>query len=298
MPKWNSAIRASAMRAGLAAAVAVPFAVGAAPAAAAEEPAGLYVALGDSYAAGAGVPDQSAGLCARSDRNYPRLVAAKADITDVRDVTCAGAKIKHMTELQTYPVVGKVNDPQLNAVTAQTKLVTLTIGGNDLGAGDLGMAEVLVKCVALAATDPAGAPCSKSYGNTLSDRIDAVAPAIASAVTQIRERAPEAKVLLVGYPAVLPEDHMDCLFKQPITVNDAAFLRDRIKELNSLLAATAQQSGATYVDTYTPSIGHDICQVPWERWIEGITPHQPAQPIHPNARGQQAMADAVTAALR
>ncbi|MFG2299098.1 SGNH/GDSL hydrolase family protein [Streptomyces sp. NPDC048603] len=259
---------------------------------------GPYVALGDSYASAAGVPGQSAGLCLRSDRNYPSVLARQAGFTGVRDVTCAAAKTKHMTEAQIYPVIGTVNAPQLNAVTADTRLVTLTIGGNDLGASDLGVAEVILKCVSLSFVSPLGAPCKRSYGTTLDGRIASAGSGVASTVREIRRRAPQAKIMVVGYPAVLPENEWDCLFKQPITVYDAAFLRTTVKRLNRTLARQAEANGATFVDTYTPTIGHDICQDPEDRWIEGILPRDPAVPIHPNARGERAMAEATLAALR
>ncbi|MEV8530884.1 SGNH/GDSL hydrolase family protein [Streptomyces sp. NPDC051211] len=291
--------RRSMLAGALAVATALPVAaLPASTATAAEAVSGPYVALGDSYASGAGVPAQSAGLCMRSDRNYPSILARQAGLTGVRDVTCGAAKTKHMTQAHTYPVIGKVNDPQLDAVTADTRLVTLTIGGNDLGASDLGVAEIILKCVSLSFVSPLGAPCKRSYGNTLDERIARAGSGVAGTVQEIRRRAPQAKVMVVGYPAVLPENEWDCLFKQPLTVFDAAFLRNTVKSLNRTLARQAEANGATYVDTYTPTIGHDICQEPEDRWIEGIIPREPAVPIHPNARGERAMAEATLAALR
>ncbi|MFD7262364.1 SGNH/GDSL hydrolase family protein [Streptomyces sp. NPDC059874] len=254
-----------------------------------------YVALGDSYAAGSGVPRQSAGLCLRSDRNYPSLLAARLRAAATVDVTCGGAKTKHMAEPHVYPVIGKVNDPQLNAVTADTELVTLTIGGNDLGSTDAGVAGPILKCVALAQIAPWGSPCAWHYKDTLSYRINDASGRVASTLREIHNRAPRAKIMLVGYPAVLPENEWDCLGKQPVTVFDAAFLRDTVKELNRVLAREAKAGGAVYVDTYTPTIGHDICST--DRWIAGIVPTEPSLPVHPNARGQQALADAVAAAI-
>ncbi|MBW5481470.1 SGNH/GDSL hydrolase family protein [Streptomyces bambusae] len=258
---------------------------------------GEYVALGDSYAAGAGIPGQSAGLCFRSDRNYASLVAARLAPAVTRDVTCGAAKLKHLTEPHRYPVIGQVNAPQLDALTSRTRLVTITLGGNDLGTSDLGLGDIVVRCVALAAVHPVGSPCRSSYGNTLHERADEAGPRIAAALQEIRRRSPEAKIVITGYPSILPENAWDCLFRQPVTVSDAAYLRDVVKYLNGVIAERAEANGATYVDTHTPTLGHDICQSPSQRWIEGILPHQPTMPVHPNARGEQAMADAVLAAL-
>lgn len=190
---------------------------------------GNYVALGDSYAAGAGVPSQYAGLCLRSDQNYGHLVAAALASASYTDVTCSAAKIKAMTEPQ-YDVGIPVNDPQLNAVSADTDLVTLGIGGNDLGTSDLGVGDVIATCIAGAVVNPFGTPCKDYYANghwdfgvgawvwgedTLVDRINAAAPQLAGVLQQIHTKAPNAKVLLVGYPSVLPDDEWTCAGRQP-----------------------------------------------------------------------------------
>ncbi|NUU21203.1 MAG: SGNH/GDSL hydrolase family protein [Streptomycetaceae bacterium] len=268
-----------------------------------------YVALGDSYAAGAGVPKQSAGLCLRSDKNYGHLVAAALGSGGYRDVTCSAAKTADLTEPQ-YDAFIKVNDAQLDAVSAGTDLVTVGIGGNDLGTSDLGVAEVIAACIAGAAVNPLGTPCHDLYADghfdfatwswtwgedTLVKRIDAAAPQVASALRQIKAKAPGAKVLVVGYPALLPDDERTCAFRQPVTVGDVAYLRGIVGKLNTMLAAAAAANGATYVDTYTPTKGHDICSA--DPWVEGLLPASPAVPFHPNAAGEQAMADAVLATL-
>ncbi|GAA2237000.1 MULTISPECIES: SGNH/GDSL hydrolase family protein [Kitasatospora] len=268
-----------------------------------------YVALGDSYAAGAGVPGQSAGLCLRSDHNYGHLVAAALGTTSYTDVTCAAAKIKAMTSPQ-YDAFIRVNDPQLDAVKADTDLVTLGIGGNDLGTSDIGIGDVIATCIAGAVVNPLGTPCHDHYAHghwdfstwswqygedTLVDRINAAAPQLADTLQRIHAKAPGAKVLLVGYPAVLPDDEHDCFGRQPVTTGDVAYLRSILGRLNTMLATTAAAGGATYVDTLTATRGHDACST--DRWIEGALPGSPAVPFHPNATGERAMAKAVLAAL-
>ena len=57
-----------------------------------------------------------------------------------------------------------------------------------------------------------------------------------------------------------------------------------------MLAAQAAAAGATYVDVYGPSLGHDACQLPGIRWVEPVVPLSPAAPVHPNALGMQGMA--------
>jgi hypothetical protein len=83
----------------------------------------------------------------------------------------------------------------------------------------------------------------------------------------------------------------------PIAPADVPYLRAKEKQLNGMLASQAASHAATYVDTYTPSIGRDACQLPTVRWVEPLVPVNPAAPVHPNARGEQGMAAAVDAAI-
>ena len=83
----------------------------------------------------------------------------------------------------------------------------------------------------------------------------------------------------------------------PIAPDDVPYLRAKEKELNAMLATQAAAAGATYVDVYGPSIGHDACQLPGVRWVEPLIPLAPAAPVHPNALGMRGMADALLAAL-
>ena len=63
------------------------------------------------------------------------------------------------------------------------------------------------------------------------------------------------------------------------------------------LATEAAANNATFVDTYTDSIGHDVCKGTGVKWLEGLIPTSPAAPFHPNALGEKSMARQVLAAL-
>ncbi|WP_438483914.1 SGNH/GDSL hydrolase family protein [Streptomyces sp. S186] len=252
------------------------------------------MALGDSYAAGAGVPGQSAGLCLRSDHNYGHLVAAALSASSYVDKTCAGAKVSALTAPQTD--AGTVVDgPQLDAVAPGTSLVTLTLGGNDLGTSDLGFVDVVVACSGLALTNPLGSPCHDFYGNTLGKRLDSAAARLTDGLRKLSAKAPQAKVVVVGYPSVLPGDPTKCLGKMPVTTGDIGFLRSVLGELNDKMAGAATAAGATYVDTFGPTKGHDSCSA--SPWIEGLLPTSPAVPLHPNATGERVMSQAVLRTL-
>ena len=256
-----------------------------------------YVALGDSYTAGPGIPNpipESLG-CGRSDHNYPHLVAAALAVSQFTDMSCGSATTDHMTEAQPLPD-GLTNRPQLEALTPDVDLVTLGIGGNDIGFG-----EIIANCVARSVLLPVTAPCQAYYtrqGDELGARIDATAPKVAAVLAGIRERAPSARILVVGYPVILPADGPGCWPLMPIAVGDVAWLRTVQGRLNSMLAEQAAATGAIFVDTYTSSVGHDVCRLPGAKWVEGLVPTAPASPVHPNALGMANSAEQVLKSVR
>ena len=265
-------------------AVAHPPALSAAP--------GTYVAVGDSFTAGPGVLNQQLDQigCFRSDHNYPHLVA-RARGSALRDPSCSGAKTADLTAPQV--ILGGANPPQFNSLDAGVATISMQIGGNDIG-----FTEILYRCAAVL---PLGAPCHAAYtaGGTdeLSRRIAATAPKVAAALAEARRRSPQARIFVLGYPAILPEAQPGCWPSLPIAPDDVPYLRDKQKELNAMLATRAAAAGATYVDVYPPSIGHDACQLPGARWVEPLVPLSPAAPVHPNALGMQGMAAALAGAM-
>jgi lysophospholipase L1-like esterase len=249
-------------------------------------PAVHYVALGDSYTSGPAIPTQVDANCARSDRNYPSLVAAADAFAAFTDVSCGGATTAEMWKPQ------GTNGPQLDALGHDTTLVTVQIGGNDVGFG-----SIIATCAGLSVTDPAGSPCKKHYGASGIDQLTVnvirTAPKIAQVLRAVHSRAPRAEVVVVGYPDLLPDDGVGCFPAVPFAAGDFAYLRDTEKKLNTMLRIEALLGGARYVDTYKPTVGHDMCKAPADRWIEPLVPASPAAPAHPNAKGEQAMAEAV-----
>ena len=255
-----------------------------------------YVALGDSYTSGPLIPDQTgfpAG-CLRSTHSYPFLVAAGTGAASFTDVSCQGATTRDMTHAQSVPL--GPNPPQDNGLSASTTLVTLQISGNDIG-----FISIIEHCTTLSLTNPFGSPCKDHYtsGGTdqLQARINKAAPKVAADLRGIHADAPNAKVYLVGYPVILPNSGDGCWPLVPIAYGDVPYLRGVEKALNSMLAAEAAANNATFVNTYTASIGHDACQAPGTKWVEGLIPTSLAAPFHPNRLGEQEMAQQVLAAL-
>ncbi|WP_372350913.1 SGNH/GDSL hydrolase family protein [Streptomyces sp. KL116D] len=249
-----------------------------------------YVALGDSYTSGPGIPTQVDANCARSDHNYPSITARERHITSFTDVSCGGATTAEMWQAQ------GTNRPQLDAVTRDTDLVTLQIGGNDIGFG-----SIISTCAALSANDLSGNPCQQHYKasghDQLTQRILQTAPKVARVLREIHHKAPHARVVLVGYPDLLPDDGTGCYPDVPFAAKDFPYLRDTGKRLNLMLRAVALLNRADYVDTYGPTVGHDMCKAPADRWIEPLRPASPAAPAHPNAKGEEVMAQALMKTL-
>lgn len=247
-----------------------------------------YVALGDSYTSSplTGAPAGAPLGCLRSDNNYPHLVAERTG-AQLTDVSCSGAQSRDFASAQA--VRGGSNPPQYDAITADTQVVSVGIGGNDIGFGD-----IVRNCVSPV---PFGTPCRDRYSGTLEPRIDALQATLEGVLDEVRDRAPEARVLLVGYPQILPASGPGCYPVVPYTPGDVAYLRGILERLNGVVRAAASGGGARFVDTAAPTTGHDVCTAPGTRWIEGLLPTEPAAPVHPNARGAQALADAVQAAF-
>jgi lysophospholipase L1-like esterase len=258
-------------------------------------PGGPYVALGDSYASGPAIPAQVDPICLRSNQNYASLVAAALGVTSFRDVSCSGASTNDMAQSQHPNLLASVA-PQLDALSPGTRLVTVSIGGNDIG-----FADVALTCGLLGIL-PFGAPCTEHYtqGGTdaLAAAIAATAPKVGAVLQAIHARSPQATVLVVGYLDILPLALPGCWPLLPIAPGDLPYLQGVEAGLNRMLAAQASLNGARFVDTFTPSIGHDACEPIGAKWVEGFLPTSLAYPVHPNALGMLADAAAVLTALQ
>jgi hypothetical protein len=274
----------------LALAIAALFAV---VAAASAQAAANYVSLGDSYAAGPLIPNPVLPLgCLKSDHNYPHLAAPGLGLT-LRDPSCSGATTADMTNPQSIEIDGP-NPPQFNSLDAETQVVSLTIGGNDIG-----FSEVAESCITL---NPFSHPCKDKYDpgghDILAERIAETAPKVAAVLEGIHTRSPAAKVYVVNYPAIFPETGSGCWPQMPIGFQDVPYLRSVEQNLDAMLATQAAAHGATLVNWYNASIGHDACKSSSVRWVEPLIPSNPAAPIHPNLRGMEGAAAALLAAAK
>lgn len=287
--RWARAALATATAlVGVAATVAIPVTTASAA-------AGDYVALGDSYAAGQEIGGAAGTYpaCKQSVKNYPRVAAARIGL-DLVDRSCSKATLPDLFGPQ-----GDV-PPQAEALSASTRVVTLTMGGNDLG-----FAPVLTSCLAVSATGPlfsGGSSCREKYTvggvDTLSKKVvDAVAPALRDAVARIKATAPAARVVVVGYPTLMPDAaHTPaggCFAPLSSTHASFPFITTDLDYIHGVQTTLDQQSrsavekaGAEYVSLMAATTDHSSCSAdPYieQLHLSGFTA-SPAS-MHPNEKG-------------
>ena len=233
-----------------------------------------------------------AGGCARSDHNYPSLVAKRLGVRSFVDVSCSAATTHDLTHVQ--PTFGDARiPPQINQVTRATDLVTIGIGGNDL---DL-FATLVRTCTRLRASDPTGSPCARelaAHGPDLDAATTTISRRVAASLALIRRRAPRATVVLVGYLRLVPGSGTCPTL--PLATGDYAEGRRISRVLDRALDRAARRAGVRYVDMYAASRGHDVCSA--TPWVNGArTDRTRALAYHPFAVGMRADAAHVLTAL-
>ncbi|HVK25009.1 MAG TPA: SGNH/GDSL hydrolase family protein [Actinokineospora sp.] len=221
---------------------------------------GKYVALGDSYSSGLGAGSYgSSGSCKRSANAYPQLWANSHAPSAFSFVACSGAK------------TGDVLANQVGAITSDTALVTISIGGNDAG-----FASVMTDC-----NTGSDSYCvqrnqeAQNYArNTLPAKLDQV-------YAQIRSRAPSARVLVVGYPHIY-QLNGSCWIG--LSETKRAAINQSSDVLAQVTAGRVAAAGFTFVDARPAFTGHEIC-ASGARWINSVTwPIE--ESYHPNVAGQ------------
>ncbi len=243
--------------------------LGAAAATAAPRTPFEYDALGDSYASGVGAPpyDPASGSCARSASGYPEQLDGRMRIALDDFVACAGATTESL-----------VSGGQLEALDEDTDLVTLMIGGNDIFWG-----QAVGACLGGTDLQCAGAlaVATNAVTTVLPGRLDAV-------YAQVSDLAPNAHVVVVGYPRLFsPEygDYLGASTAEQQALNDGADL------LNAVIAERAAAYGFQFVDVTKRFDGHGVNSD--EPWILGPGPAS----FHPNPDGYEAYTAALTSQI-
>lgn len=216
-----------------------------------------YVALGDSYAAGDGAGSYL-DSCYRSLKGYPGLIAAAGGYAlDLQ--ACSGA------------TVADVETKQLGTLDADTDLVTITVGGNDIG-----FASTLTTCLGTNTTAclNAVAAANAKINNELPAKLDGL-------FGSVKGRAPNAKVVVAAYPKLF--NGKDCSILTSFTSAEMTALNSGALNLAAKVSAAAGKAGFAYADVVPPFVGHAVCdRSPWIRNAQLFSQYES---FHPNASG-------------
>lgn len=238
---------------------ALVLAVLAAPAAAAAVPE-RYVALGDSYSSGLGAGSSYTGAgCDRSAGAFPALWTAAHAPASSTVLACAGA------------TTASVTSNQLPALPADTTLISITAGGNDVG-----FTTIMTTC-ALHGTAACTAAVDRAETLAATDlpgQLDATYRAIAA-------KAPAARVVVLDYPAFYQLHTWFCV---GLSETSRAKIDEGIGQVDSQLAAAAARAGFAFADVRPAFGGHQLCS--GSKWLHAADLAHLDESYHPTATGQ------------
>lgn len=238
--------------------------------------------LGDSYSSGEGAPpyEPASGACDRSPLAWPRQVGAELG-RPVDLLACSGAKTADVLQ-------GSATQPDqiaaLAALRPRPRIVTITIGGNDVGFG-----PVLAACVA--------ADCVGAVHDSERLAVTVLPGRLAATYRAIHAAVPGARLVVVGYPSLVPRTDAEVTGCPWLTPDERAALARGARVLDAVIAVEAWRAHATYVDVRRAFRGHELCSKdPWLVPI-GFPGVPPSAYAHPTPAGQAAIAGRVTAVL-
>ncbi|WP_236793212.1 SGNH/GDSL hydrolase family protein [Amycolatopsis sp. GM8] len=241
-----------------------------------------YVAMGSSFAAGPGIPSAQPGsppACARSDHNYPSLVAARLGLP-LTDVSCSGA-----TTANVLDTAQAGQPPQIQAVGADTRVVTATIGGNDV--------NYLGSLDTYSCQNSGGTNCGTVDQGAINANFDDLRRRLENVANAVHQRAPQAKMIFVEYFTIVPPG--GACNGVPLTGDQLVFERSIATRLSDFTRAAATNTGSTVVQLADASQGHDSCAA--APWVEKYTAPPGRSSYHPNEAGMAAAASLVETAF-
>jgi lysophospholipase L1-like esterase len=216
-----------------------------------------YVAMGDSYSSGVGTGSYTLdSACKRSVYAYPYLFTQKHTMGSFSFVACSGAK--------TTDLIAK----QLPSLSATTNLVTVTIGGNDIG-----FASLIQQCTL--------SDCTAALLNTTANLGTTLAPALDTAFADVRQAAPNATVIVLGYPRAFSGS--SCLGTLGITSTEEKDANALADALDSMISYYAGKNSLTYRSAISSWAGHAVCSS--SPWLNGLNLFNTGESYHPNRAG-------------
>ena len=216
-----------------------------------------YVALGDSFSSGVGTGSYTlSSSCRRGVYAYPWLVAQQRADTSLTFVACSGATTSSLLA------------NQIASVTADTTIVTVTIGGNDIG-----FANLIVQCTL--------ASCSTALDNTRASLRTVLAPRLDAVYSAIRSRALSARVVVLGYPFIFSS--ASCFGSFGITSTERTKANELSDAIDQLSRERAGLAGVTYTSAIAAFTGHAVCS--GSAWLNGLNLFATVESYHPNRNG-------------
>jgi lysophospholipase L1-like esterase len=270
-----------------------------------------YVAMGSSFAAGGGTTDPAEILdlgCGRLSTNYAHRVAEALDL-ELTDVTCGGATIDNLLDTpQVTFLDGRARAPQIEAVTEETDLVTITAGGNDVGyianlwryacqADPTPVRTMPVPPEFIPVVEQA--LCSGTVDRAaIEAALDALQGELVDLIEAAQERAPEARIVVVDYATLLPQSGAGCDV-MPLPREQAKFILQVAAQMQRATKHATQRTGVELVELSKASRHHHACSDdPWvSGWEFGNILEGGTSAFHPTAEGMEAAAELVIAQL-
>jgi lysophospholipase L1-like esterase len=222
-----------------------------------------YVALGDSYSSGVGAGSyiSSSGSCDRSTNAYSQLWANSRHPASYVSVACSGATTQD------------VLNNQISALNSSTTLVSITIGGNDVG-----FSSVMQTCVL-----DSDSACLNAI-NTATTQAKTILPGrLADTFAAIRQAAPSAHVVVLGYPELYDLGHS--WYCPGLSGTDRSALNNAADLLDTQISTAAHNAGDTFADVRGNFHGHELCDF-FNEWLHSVDVTDVGDSYHPNASGQ------------
>jgi lysophospholipase L1-like esterase len=252
------------------------------------------LAMGDSYSSGEGAGDYQPGTdtsdntCHRSRNAWPTLLAEQRNLKVVPSIACSGATL---TDLLFGRPDGQPERrrSQLGRITGNPNIITVTVGGNDIG-----FRKILEDCI----VSDCVADYRRSSGDVLDAKIDELARRLPAAYRTIQAAAPSARLFVVDYPKLFPDGKPNCAALNRITPAEGDYLNRKVERADVAILDAVRQAGATGIDVSTALQGGELsCSGP--QYINHASPQRDllSGSFHPKADGQERLAHAVATAL-
>jgi lysophospholipase L1-like esterase len=278
-----------------------------------------YVALGDSFSAGEGAPGPAGyeqgtdvpnlNKCHRSDRSYSNIDAHVTGMPpEYKFHACSGALVQdffkpfpqnHIDSATGQPQNPTETHAQLDWIDAKTRVITLTIGGNNAL-----FPEVMDYCSGRAFYQ---ASCESEFGKAVDTAIAKLAAASGTGASDnlpdlykiIHQKAPNAQVFVLGYPRFFPKgQNRNCLtgvLNRTFLVSDMRWINEEAKKMDDVIKKAAKAQRFTYVDLYDSFNGHELCTS--QPYLNSARPLDKQESYHPNVAGQARFANLLRPSL-